>query len=112
MSVASPPRALEIRALERDEPQRTFAALARLLADAYPIMRIAGAEELASYAARLQDEANLPLSRWAVAERDGELVGAMRLYDYTMNVRGRDAFAGGVGSVGVARAHKRQGRAR
>ena len=44
-----------------------------------------------------------------IALRDGVLAGAMRLYDFQMNVRGRDALTGGVGSVGVARAHKRQG---
>ena len=40
------------------------------------------------------------------------LVGAMRLYDYQMNVRGTDALTGGVGSVAVSLAHKRQGIAR
>ena len=47
-----------------------------------------------------------------IAQRDGVLAGAMRLYDYQMNVRGRDALAGGVGSVAVARTQKRQGIAR
>src|SRR5665213_2425475 len=42
----------------------------------------------------------------------GALVGAMRLYDFTMNVHGRDGLAGGVGAVAVSRAHKRQGIAR
>jgi predicted acetyltransferase len=112
MTAMTAPRALEIRPLERDEPQSTFDALARLLADAYPIMRLRTAEELAEHAARLHADAHLPQTRWVVAERDDTLAGAMRLYDYTMNVRGRDALAGGVGSVGVARSHKRQGIAR
>ena len=112
MTAATAPRALEIRPLGDDEPRATFDALARLLADAYPIMRLKSAEELAEQATRLHADANLPQTRWVVAERDGGLTGAMRLYDYTMNVRGRDALAGGVGSVAVGRAHKRQGIAR
>ncbi len=112
MTAATAPRALEIRPLGEDEPRATFDALARLLVDAYPIMRLRTAEELAEHAARLHADANLPQTRWVVAERGGALAGAMRLYDFTMNVRGRDALAGGVGSVGVARAHKRQGIAR
>jgi len=50
--------------------------------------------------------------RLVVAERDGAPAGVMRLYDYTMNVRGRDALTGGVGGVAVGLAHKRQGIAR
>jgi predicted acetyltransferase len=112
MTAATAPRALEIRPLGDDEPRATFDALARLLADAYPIMRLRTAEELAEHTTRLHADANLPQTRWVIAERGGALAGAMRLYDFTMNVRGRDALAGGVGSVGAARAHKRQGIAR
>lgn len=112
MAAATTPRALEIRPLDVDEPSRTFAALARLTVDAYPIMHVTSEEEIAKLAARLESEANQAQTRWVVAERDGALTGAMRLYDYTMNVRGRDAFSGGVGSVAVSREHKRQGIAR
>jgi predicted acetyltransferase len=112
MTTATAPRALEIRPLEPGEPAATFAALARVTIDAYPIMRLTSADEIAEYTARLQADAHLPETRCVVAEREGELAGAMRLYDYRMNVRGRDAFAGGVGSVAVSRSHKRQGIAR
>src|SRR6202011_5945411 len=53
-----------------------------------------------------------PGTRYVVAECDAELAGAMRLYDFTMNLRGRDALAGGLGSVAVSLAHKRRGVAR
>jgi predicted acetyltransferase len=53
-----------------------------------------------------------PEARFAIAERDGELAGVMRLYDYEMNVRGRDALTGGLGSVAVSLVHKRRGVAR
>ena len=103
---------LEIRPLgAHGEPPETFAALARLFADAYPIMRLTSPEALADYAERLRLGA-APGTSNVVAERDGAVVGAMRLYDYQMNVHGRDALAGGVGSVAVGLAHKRQGIAR
>src|SRR5665213_3023712 len=75
-------------------------------------MRLTTAELLAERAAGLRQNANDPGTAWVLAERDGALVGAMRLYDFTMNVHGRDGLAGGVGAVAVSRAHKRQGIAR
>lgn len=105
--------ALEIRALEPDgDDPAAFAALSRLLADAYPIMRRTSDEALASYAVQLRESLVQPGTRIVVAERDGALAGAMRLYDYRMNVRGRDALTGGVGAVAVGLTHKRHGIAR
>lgn len=105
--------ALAIRALRPEgEDPALFAAVARLLADAYPIMRLTNADGLARQAATVRDGLALPGTASVIAERDGAVVGAMRLYDYVMNVHGRDAPAGGVGSVAVARDHKRRGIAR
>jgi predicted acetyltransferase len=105
--------ALEIRALERHgEDPALVAALARLIADAYPIMGLTTADALAGYAERLAELMRDDDPVWVIARRDGALAGAMRLYDYRMNVRGHDALTGGVGSVAVARTHKRQGVAR
>ncbi|HEY0614104.1 MAG TPA: GNAT family N-acetyltransferase [Candidatus Elarobacter sp.] len=106
-------RAPEIRELAREgEDPALFAALARLLADAYPIMRRTTTEALDAYAETLRASLAPELERTVVAERDGALAGSMRLYDYTMNVRGRDALTGGVGSVAVSTVFKRQGIAR
>lgn len=87
-------------------------ALACLFAAAYPIMEVTTADGLAALAERLRADTRLPGALDVVAERDGALAGAMRLYDFTMNVRGRDALTGGVGSVAVDLAHKRRGVAR
>jgi GNAT superfamily N-acetyltransferase len=106
---------LEIRALEcSGENPALIAALARLMVDAYPVMGITTRDALAAYAERMPQAMRDDEPVWviAIAERDGMLVGAMRLYDYQMNVRGRDAFTGGVGAVAVAATHKRQGIAR
>jgi predicted N-acetyltransferase YhbS len=105
--------ALGIRRLDpRDQDPKTYAALARLFADAYPILGVKTDEDLAHTVERLQRFAGDPGTANVIAERDGALVGAMRLYDYRMNVRGTDALTGGVGSVAVSLAHKRQGIAR
>ena len=105
-------RRLEIRTLETGEAPQTFAALARLLADAYPISRTTTDEALETLAGSLRRSLAEPGTAQVIAERDGALVGSMRLYDYQMNVHGRDALAGGVGTVAVSLAHKRQGIAR
>jgi predicted N-acetyltransferase YhbS len=104
---------LEIRPLERcGEDPALVAALARLMADAYPVMGITTTEELAAYTEQLVRLMRDDEPVWVIAQRDGVLAGAMRLYDFQMNVRGRDALTGGVGSVAVARTHKHQGIAR
>jgi predicted acetyltransferase len=105
--------ALRIRPLAREgEDPALVAALARLMADAYPIMGLTTGDALDGYVTRLAELMRDDNPVWVIAERDGVLAGAMRLYDYQMNVRGRDALTGGVGSVAVARTHKRQGIAR
>jgi predicted acetyltransferase len=104
---------LEIRPLARSgENPALIAALARLVVDAYPVMGITPRDALATYGEQLPVVVREDDTVCVIAERDGVLVGVMRLYDYQMNVRGRDAFTGGVGSVAVARTHKRQGIAR
>lgn len=103
---------LAIRPLRDDEPAATFQALARVLADAYPMMRLTTTEALAERAERIAHAAREEHTAYVIAQRDGELAGVMRLYDYRMNVRGREALTGGVGSVAVAPAHRRHGVAR
>jgi predicted N-acetyltransferase YhbS len=105
---------LAMRPLERSgEDPALIAALARLLADAYPIMGITTRDALAAYGEQqLPDVLRTDHTMVVIAQREGVLAGAMRLYDYQMNVHGRDAFTGGVGAVAVALTHKRQGIAR
>lgn len=104
--------ALTIRPLDEGEPPESIARLARLLVDAYPIMRRTTSEAIAQFTEQFAATTSHPGTRYVVAERDGVPAGVMRLYDYVMNVRGRDALTGGVGSVAVSLAHKRQGIAR
>lgn len=53
-----------------------------------------------------------PEHRVVGAYRDGVLTGGMRVYDFTMCVRGAQVFTGGIGSVAVGLEHKRRGVAR
>jgi predicted acetyltransferase len=104
---------LEIRVLEREgESPELIVALARMIVDAYPVLGIDTIEAFERSVERVRDMFAYPEARFAIAERDGELAGVMRLYDYEMNVRGRDALTGGLGSVAVSLVHKRRGVAR
>lgn len=53
-----------------------------------------------------------PGDRLVGAYRDGRLVGGMRVYDFTMCVRGAQVPTGGIGSVAVGFEHKQRGVAR
>jgi predicted acetyltransferase len=104
---------VDIRVLDLGaQSPASLTALARLLVDAYPIMHVDSSEAFERAVESLREGAAYAEARWAIAERDGELAGAMRLYDYEMNVRGLDALTGGLGSVAVSAVHKRRGVAR
>ena len=89
-----------------------YETIARLMVDAYPVMGVTSADAFARYVERVAATANDDATAWVIAYRGGAVAGAMRLYDYTMNARGTDVLAGGVGSLAVGLAHKRQGVAR
>ena len=84
-----------------------------LCADAYPVVKL---QTVAQRNAAFEEQRDLaqrqPEHRLVGAFRDGVLVGGMRVYDFTMNVRGAQVFTGGVGSVAVGLAYKRRGIAR
>ncbi len=104
---------LAIRVLEREgEQPELIVALARTIVDAYPGLGIDTTAAFERTVERIRDMLAYPEARFAIAERDGELVAVMRLYDYEMNVRGRDVLTGGLGSVAVSLVHKRRGVAR
>jgi predicted N-acetyltransferase YhbS len=89
-----------------------YREIARLMVDAYPVMGVTTAEGFERTSQRFEAMAHERSTAWAVATRHGALVGAMRLYDFVMNVRGSDALTGGLGILAVSLAHKRQGVAR
>ena len=102
--------AIALRVIAPQDP--LLARLGDLIADAYPVLGIRDADALANYVERMRLRARDPETRVVAAERAGDLAGGMFLYDYRMNVRGRDALTGGVGGVAVGLTHKRRGVAR
>jgi predicted acetyltransferase len=94
----------EIREMTLDElPQ-----FATIVGNAYPSFGFDGAEALQRFSERLQREQADPLARYYGLYREGRMLGGMRLYDFTMNMRGGMIPAAGVGLVAVDLAHKKQ----
>lgn len=80
--------------------------LARILLNAYPSMTLSH-EQLTE---RLLDtQAKDDISKYHLMYDGDNLVGGMRLLDFTMNYHGQMIPAGGVGSVAVDLLHKKQG---
>ena len=83
--------------------------LVGVLADAYPGWGLAGREERQRLAESVQKVQNGPLERkYYGLFRDEGLIGAMRLFDFRMNLFGRLVDAGGVGLVAVDLLHKKE----
>jgi predicted acetyltransferase len=84
-----------------------------LAATAYPVMQQNTVEQRD---AAFEDQRDLavrqPEHRVVGAYRDGVLTGGMRVYDFTMCVRGAQVLTGGIGAVAVGLEHKRRGIAR
>src|SRR5580658_9822911 len=109
MEFAVPERSGDTALRRIDSDDDANAALVALYADAYTVLDLSTSQKREHYEARLRDGANDPGTVRIAAYRDGRLVGAMRWYDYTMRLRGRDVFAGGLGAVAVALDARRQG---
>ncbi len=95
----------EIRILSPDE----FDAMARIFANAYPGLKIVSLEERERLKERMlkvhQEE---PAIDFYGLFRDGQLLGIMCFYDFSMNFLGARILAGGVGQVAVDLAHKKE----
>src|SRR5581483_6626649 len=110
LMVRTEPR-LAIRTVDPGDAE-TLDRIARLEAAAYPVLQADTPDGFARFAERVRALAAETGTRVAIAELDGEAVGAMATYEFTMRLRERDARAAGLGSVAVSLAHKRRGIAR
>ena len=82
-------------------------------AQAFPVVRLqTAAQRDAAFAEQRELATRAPEQQLVGAFRDGVLVGGMRVYDFTMCVRGAQVFTGGVGSVAVGLEYKQRGVAR
>jgi predicted acetyltransferase len=93
-----------IRPLTADD----LPAAVRIIANAYPAMRINTEEERQRQVERFEKRLDTPGDTYYGLFRDDALVGAMRLIDYQMNVRGAQVGTGGVGMVAVDLLHKKE----
>ncbi len=95
----------EIRILSASD----FDALARVFADAYPGIKLVSDEDRERFklrALKLHEEE--PTAHFHGLFRDGQLLGIMCLYDFSMNFLHTRIPVGGVGQVAVALPHKRE----
>lgn len=82
-------------------------AFVRILANAYPEMKVTTEEERQRMAERLTTRRRPGDAIYGLF-RDDLLLGGMRLIDYQMNVRGTTVATGGVGMVAVDLLHKKE----
>ncbi len=115
MTVETPPRrfgATELRTVVPGTPE--FRRWIDIYADAYPTLGLStAAQRDAAFEEQRADAVlNDPDQRLVGGYRSGVLAGGMRIYDFTMCVRGAQVFTGGIGSLAVGLENKRRGIAR
>lgn len=80
-----------------------------IVATAYPGIKLVTAEDKQKFKQRLADAAdNDPIIHHVGLYRNNELLGGMRLFDFTLNLRGAQVPVGGVGLVAVHLLHKKE----
>lgn len=91
----------EIREDELDE-------FVRISAEAYPGIKLNSNEERQQFREGLQKRMKYPdISLWGLFEEE-QMLGIMRLYDFTMKLRSTRTLIGGVGGVAVDLRHKKE----
>ncbi len=81
--------------------------IVRIVADAYPGMKIVSEDDRKKSLDRLHKTArDTRTSNWGLY-RENKLIGTMRLIDYTMNLFGKGVPAGGLSMVAVDLLHKK-----
>ncbi len=95
----------DIRILTSDD----FDGAARIFGDAYPGIQIISEEDRLRFKQRaLKLHQEEPTAHFHGLFRDGQLLGIMCLYDFSMNFLQVQIPAGGVGQVAVALSHKKE----
>lgn len=79
-----------------------------IVANAYPGLKIASAEDRQKFRERLVVQDKDPTMGFYGLFRDGRLLGGMKFFDFTMNLHGTKIPIGGVGLVAVDLLHKKK----
>ncbi|UCC43777.1 MAG: GNAT family N-acetyltransferase [Candidatus Zixiibacteriota bacterium] len=94
----------DIRQLTEDQ----FDQMVDIAADAYPGVGLVTAEDRADAVKRVKKRlSDKRISHWG-AFRGDEMVGVMRMHDFTMNILSVKMQVGGLGGVAVHLAHKKE----
>lgn len=89
-------------------PTELWPEIVRIVADAYPGMKIVSEDDRKKSLDRLHKTArDTRTSNWGLY-RQNNLIGTMRLIDYTMNLFGNPVAAGGLSMVAVDLLHKKE----
>ncbi|MEW6411191.1 MAG: GNAT family N-acetyltransferase [Candidatus Zixiibacteriota bacterium] len=89
-------------------PPRDIGKFIDIMADAYPGLPMSTEEDKRRIRERLALRSkDKRISYWAMYEGK-EMLGALALYDYTMNLFGHKVLAGGGGSLAVGLIHKKE----
>lgn len=90
-------------------PGDQVATFVEIVSTAYPGIKLVTAEDKQRYVQRLLDsQANDPMIHLYGLYRNDELLGGMRLFDFTLNAFGTQIPLGGVGLVAVHLLHKKE----
>ena len=89
-------------------PDDDLDVFARIAADAYPGMGLVTAEDRAKLVERLKKLNKDPRVTPIGCYREGRLIAAIRLYDYTMTLRGTQMLVGGAGFLAVDLPYKKE----
>lgn len=92
------------RALTHDE----ILPFIRIVALAYPSMKVTSEEDIQRFAERIVARMDAPIDTLHGLFEDNTLLGGMRLIDFQTNVRGATLLIGGVGLVAVDFLHKKE----
>lgn len=89
-------------------PTEELPKLVRLVADAYPGMKVVSEEDHRKYLERVNKMALDPRSSSWGLYRENKMIGTMRLINYTMSLFGRGVATGGLSMVAVDLLHKKE----
>ncbi len=80
----------------------------RITSEAFPGMRVVTDDDHQRMQDRLRRIMDEPIVHFLALFEDGEMVGVMRTYDFTMKLRSVRTLVGGLGGVAVDLRHKRE----
>lgn len=92
----------------REVTEEELPEFLRITSQAFPGMRVVTADDHLRMQERLRRIMDEPIVHFLALFQEGEMVGVMRAYDFTMKLRSVRTLVGGLGGVAVDLRHKRE----